>query len=131
MQSRNALQLEDYAVEDMLISPGKKDKPAGKAVVAVSTSNFKHKKDESRFLTRMEIIVSAAGDEPPPYEMKISVLGKFSVGKGGARGVAMDNIAPSLLYSAMRDFIATVTSRSVHGKFLLPIMSFPQGQGKK
>lgn len=126
----NALQLEDYAVENIVLTAAQREKSAGQATVSVTTKHFMHKEKAGHFLLKMEIRISAKGEKPVPYEMKLSVLGKFKAGKDADMKDVLENMAPSILYGAMRDFVATLTSRSVHGKFLLPAVSFSQGKKK-
>lgn len=74
--------------------------------------------------------VGPKSDELAPYEVHVTVKGLVRMhlvqadGQGEERRVRALVNGVSLLYGAVRDQVMTITSRSVHGPFLLPSVSF-------
>lgn len=74
--------------------------------------------------------VGPKADEQAPYEVHVTVKGLVrmhltqAVGQAEERRVRALVNGVSLLYGAVRDQVMTITSRSVHGPFLLPSVSF-------
>lgn len=74
--------------------------------------------------------VGPKSDELAPYEVHVTVKGLLRMhlvqadGQGEERRVRALVNGVSLLYGAVRDQVMTITSRSVHGPFLLPSVSF-------
>jgi preprotein translocase subunit SecB len=74
--------------------------------------------------------VGPKADEQAPYEVHVTVKGLVRMHLTQAEGQAEERRVRalvngvSLLYGAVRDQVITITSRSVHGPFLLPAVSF-------
>lgn len=74
--------------------------------------------------------VGPKSDELAPYEVNVSVKGLVRMHLTQAEGQAEERRVRalvngvSLLYGAVRDQVMTITSRSVHGPFLMPSVSF-------
>lgn len=74
--------------------------------------------------------VGPKSDEQAPYEVNVTVKGLVRMHLTQAEGQAEERRVRalvngvSLLYGAVRDQVMTITSRSVHGPFLLPSVSF-------
>lgn len=74
--------------------------------------------------------VGPKSDELAPYEVHVMVKGLVRMhltqadGHADERRVRALVNGVSLLYGAVRDQVMTITSRSVHGPFLLPSVSF-------
>lgn len=74
--------------------------------------------------------VSPKSDELAPYEIRVTARGLVRMhlvqaeGQEEERRVRALVNGVSLLYGAVRELVVTITSRSVHGPFLLPSMSF-------
>lgn len=74
--------------------------------------------------------VGPKSDELAPYEVHVTVKGLVRMhlvqveGQAEERRVRALVNGVSLLYGAARDQVMTITSRSVHGPFLLPSVSF-------
>ncbi|MDP3886984.1 hypothetical protein [Hydrogenophaga sp.] len=74
--------------------------------------------------------VGPKSDELAPYEVHVTVKGLVRMhlvqadGQAEERRVRALVNGVSLLYGAVRDQVMTITSRSVHGPFLLPSVSF-------
>jgi preprotein translocase subunit SecB len=74
--------------------------------------------------------VGPKSDELAPYEVHATVKGLVRMhltqadGQADERRVRALVNGVSLLYGAVRDQVMTITSRSVHGPFLLPSVSF-------
>lgn len=74
--------------------------------------------------------VGPKSDELAPYEVNVTVKGLVRMHLTQAEGQAEERRVRalvngvSLLYGAVRDQVMTITSRSVHGPFLLPSVSF-------
>ncbi|MBA4215227.1 MAG: hypothetical protein C0449_19310 [Polaromonas sp.] len=74
--------------------------------------------------------VGPKADEQAPYEVHVTAKGLVRMHLVQAEGQAEERRVRamvngvSLLYGAVRDQVMTITSRSVHGPFLLPSVSF-------
>lgn len=74
--------------------------------------------------------VGPKSDELAPYDVNVTVKGMVRMhltqveGQAEERRVRALVNGVSLLYGAVRDQVMTITSRSVHGPFLLPSVSF-------
>jgi len=74
--------------------------------------------------------VGPKSDEQAPYDVQVTTKGLVRIhlvqaeGQGEERRVRALVNGVSLLYGAVRDQVMTITSRSVHGPFLLPSVSF-------
>ncbi len=72
--------------------------------------------------------------QPSAYKADITVLGQFSVDseypvEKTPRMVAVTGA--SLLYGVVREMVANITARSIHGEFTLPVTSFVDLDPKK
>lgn len=74
--------------------------------------------------------VGPKSDELAPYEVHVTVKGLVRMhlvqadGQAEERRVRALVNGVSLLFGAVRELVVTITSRSVHGPFLLPSVSF-------
>lgn len=75
---------------------------------------------------------------PAPYAGKVKIIGRFqsapSLSKAKATRLIQENAA-EMLFAATRELIMQLTSRSLHGEFVIPEVSFVDGDpvrdGKK
>ncbi len=94
-----------------------------------TTISLRQNPDKDRiWAVLLEITLGQEEDKPPiPYEIMVHATGTFEVHPGIpteaiAKLVAINGT--SILYSGMRDFVATITARGPWGSFLLPTVSF-------
>ena len=84
----------------------------------------------SDFGVSLALKVRPKSDELAPYDVNVTVKGLVRMHLTQAEGQAEERRVRalvngvSLLYGAVRDQVMTITSRSVHGPFLLPSVSF-------
>lgn len=84
----------------------------------------------SDYGVNLALKVGPKADEQAPYEVHVTVKGLVRMHLVQAEGQAEERRVRalvngvSLLYGAVRDQVMTITSRSVHGPFLLPSVSF-------
>lgn len=78
----------------------------------------------------LSLKVGPKSDELAPYEVHVTVKGLVRMhlvqadGQAEERRVRALVNGVSLLFGAVRELVMTITSRSVHGPFLLPSVSF-------
>ena len=83
----------------------------------------------TRFIVGLSLQLPDEGDTPPPYIVDVKCVGYFSIDKSAfpdpikRYDVGVVNGA-SLLYGAIREMIATTTSRLWYGKMVLPSVNF-------
>jgi hypothetical protein len=69
--------------------------------------------------------------KPAPYSGKVQIIGRFHVdptlGKTEAARLVHDDGA-EILFAATRELLIQLTSRSLHGEFVLPGVSFVGGE---
>ena len=133
------LQLMEYAFEGVSITPvdgfdnanrnpslvftSDGMKLQSEAGIAVSKESEKH----SDYGLRFTLVVSAKEGSAIPYEIRVCVAGGVRMHGGGTQeqrqNLALVN-GISLLFGAVRDLVASVTSRSRYGQMLLPTLNF-------
>lgn len=133
------LQLMEYSFEGVSITPvdgfdnAKRDpslvftsdgmKLQSEAGIAVLKESEKH----SDYGLRFTLVVSAKEGSAVPYEIRVCVAGGVRMHGGGTQeqrqNLALVN-GISLLFGAVRDLVASVTSRSRYGQMLLPTLNF-------
>jgi preprotein translocase subunit SecB len=94
----------------------------------INVESGKHSEEPNRWRFELSIEADENSSEPDfPYTFFISLVGFFRVDENypaeNADMLALVN-APSLLYSAAREFLANVTGRSPYPAILLPSVSF-------
>lgn len=94
-----------------------------------TTISLRQNPDQDRiWAVLLEITLGQEEDRPAiPYEIAAHATGTFEVHPGVpaeemAKLIAINGT--SILYSGLRDFIATITARGPWGPFLLPTVSF-------
>jgi preprotein translocase subunit SecB len=83
----------------------------------------------TKFIVGLTLQLPDEGDTPPPYIIDVKCIGYFTIDKGAfpdpikRYDVGVVNGA-SLLYGAIREMVATTTSRLWYGKMFLPAVNF-------
>lgn len=133
------LQLMEYAFEGVSVTPvdgfdnAKRDpalvftsngmKLQSEAGIAVMNEGEKH----SDYGLRFTLVVGAKEASAVPYDIRVTVAGGVRMHGGGTQeqrqNLALVN-GTSLLFGAVRDLVASVTSRSRYGQLLLPTLNF-------
>lgn len=101
-------------------------------VVTVTTSPTFGRNETNilEWLVAMKIVFTSGGEKPIPYEGHIEVSGIFTLAPDVPDDKQLKIIAvtsPSMLYATAREIIAGITARSRNGIFLLPSVSFIDG----
>jgi preprotein translocase subunit SecB len=84
----------------------------------------------SDFGVKLTLRVGPKEGAQAPYNIQVSVRGTVRMHLTQAQGQAEERRVralvngASLLYGAVREMVSTITSRSAHGSFLLPSLSF-------
>lgn len=95
--------------------------------VDVQVHLFRNDADPHEYQLTLAIVPVQVGDASPPYELEVEVIGFFTVNPSFERP-DIDRLVQvngaSLLYSAAREYVMTVTSRGPWGPFLLPTVNF-------
>lgn len=137
------LQLLEYTFDGVSVVPveGYKADPAfapglvffpGKLAMSADTglALLDEKEKYSDFGVKLTLRVAPKEDAQAPYNLQISVRGIVRMhltqvdGQAEERRVRALVNGASLLYGAVREMVSTITSRSAHGPFLLPSLSF-------
>jgi len=82
----------------------------------------------------LELKLEALDERPLPYDVSLSVVGFFAVDNGvdpGRRDELVRINGASMLYSAAREFLLTVTGRGPWQPLMLPTVSFVETGGEK
>lgn len=99
-----------------------------------STVEHTHASDDeesstTKFIVGLTLQLPDEGDTPPPYIIDVKCIGYFTISKAAfpdpikRYDVGVVNGA-SLLYGAIRELVATTTSRLWYGKMFLPAVNF-------
>lgn len=95
--------------------------------VDVQVQLFRNDTDPHQYQLTLSVVPVAVGDTRPPYELEVEAVGFFSVNPNFEHP-DMDRLVQvngaSLLYSAAREYVMTVTGRGPWGPFLLPTVNF-------
>ena len=137
------LQLLEYTFDGVSVIPvdGYEADPAfapglvffpGKLAMSADTglALLDEKEKYSDFGVKLTLRVGPKDDAQAPYNIQISVRGVVRMHLTQADGQAEERRVralvngASLLYGAVREMVSTITSRSAHGSFLLPSLSF-------
>lgn len=89
-------------------------------------------------LRRFILKIGQKNEPEQPYELKISIIGIFRVDSGFAARKTVEELerllntnCPSMLYSAARETVATLTGRGPYKTYILPSVSFADFQTEK
>lgn len=91
---------------------------------------FAEEEKYSDYGVRLLLKVGPKADEQAPYVVQVNARGLVRMHLVQAEGQAEERRVRamvngvSLLFGAVRELVVTITSRSVHGPFLLPSVSF-------
>lgn len=124
--SREEMGLSLSMVPGLHIQPTKTIKPEP-LKVNVEAVVGQHKEDTLRWLVRLNIRPSEETSPDFPYDFYISLVGFFEVGAEYPSHLIETMVritAPSILYSAGREFVATATGRGPFPAVLLPTLRF-------
>ena len=127
------LQLEAYFLKDAKFSLGDDLQSLPESIVEMHGLNIKIQDetgfDETQQMWRSEVRVTATskGKEKVPYTFDVAMVGFFRVHESYPKEhielMAKTN-APALLYSAIREVIGNMTSRSPFSMIFLPSVTF-------
>jgi len=110
------------AVDDH--SPG--DNPGWRLSTTISVR--RHPENKLTWAVLLKVAIDQEEGQPViPYKIAADVTGIFEVHPGLGPNEVMKMVGingVSILYSGLRDFIATITARGSWGVFLLPTVSF-------
>ncbi|MDP3653197.1 MAG: protein-export chaperone SecB [Rhodoferax sp.] len=126
----SVMPVEGYAA-DPAFAPGLVFFP-GKLAMSADTGLALLDENEkySDFGVKLTLRVGPKEDAQAPYNIQVSVRGVVRmhltqvIGQAEERRVRALVNGVSLLYGAVREMVSTITSRSAHGPFLLPSLSF-------
>ena len=130
------LQLEGYFYPRIIIKADPKYKPSnGKRDVEIDIkSKFSLRSEQERTWQVIIFIKTIRNKGSIPYDIEIQSVGFFKVALDYPED-EMEKLVeiggPSILYSAARDFILTITSRGPWGELLIPSITFIKQQEKK
>lgn len=100
-----------------------KGKATGDAKVNVTSRRLVSKTDPLDF----QVMLKICSEEGGPYDFELSVVGLFRADEmipEKKRSLVIGVNSSSILYSAAREYLATLTGRGPWGPVLLPVTSF-------
>lgn len=122
------LQLKRSFYERIDVEANLRHKPGAGSSTVDAEINLQADEDGRTWFVALTIRTPAPGSEPlPPYRIHLRCVGVFEVAEPGAtRKVAKlaGVTGASILYSAAREYLELVTSRSAWGAFRLPTRTF-------
>jgi preprotein translocase subunit SecB len=124
-----SLLLERYFYPKISIEADPKYKPTGgppQAEIGV-TARFKKLSEAERKWVVSISIKTSSKDYPIPYKINLSAIGYFRTAPNYPKGEVEKLIrigGPTVLYSAARELILTISSRGPWGPVFIPSMSF-------
>jgi len=127
--TKTSLQLEAYFYPKISIEANreyKRTERTPQSEIEVNTKFFLISKDERRWEVSLTI-KTIPKEYPIPYAIDIEAVGFFKVDKRYPEGETEKLIhigAPTILYSATREFILTISSRGPWGPIYIPSTSF-------
>ncbi|MDZ8118185.1 protein-export chaperone SecB [Pontiella agarivorans] len=125
------LQLESYMFTRVHVDAC--DNPAcqdieGTGQFESNTHCQQHNEDASRWMVTVGLaFVQADGEECPPYTIDIEVVGFFHVADEFPEEKKISMVkanAPAILFGAIREMVANITSRGPYPRFDLPTVTF-------
>lgn len=130
------LQLENYFVEELLFQIRPSEKLANSKRLGLFPSDLRiavalgeNKSDSLKKLCRLTIGLTDKKKDTLPYSFKIDLVGFFKLDPECSEELkeALIKInAPSLLFTAARELLLLISSRSAYGPLMLPTVAFPQ-----
>lgn len=123
------LQLKQSVVRDVACKAAETSEFCG-TISLSTTPSFARSEDDSKLWQISLIVQFKAGEgetKPLQYTGRIDVMGLFVIDESVPEETALKMIAingPTMLYGMARETIAFITSRSVHGVYLLPTITF-------
>lgn len=91
----------------------------------IRTGLSRHSDDSNSFQLTLDIETDGKKDIPIAYKVHLVVIGTFTVAESWPDPEKLIEInGASILYSAAREFLITVTSRGPYGALMLPTISF-------
>ncbi len=122
------LQLERSSIGNVTVRVADRGVVSPEVEVEVIPTFARHNDNPLRWLVAIKISFGRSDDRPIPYEGQIECDGVFTIvdeslaEERQLRLIAVT--APSMLYAAAREVIASLTARGKNGLFLLPSVSF-------
>ena len=96
--------------------------------VDVNIDLFQNDTDPYRYQVRLSVDGLTMPDSEPPYDLKLEVVGFFTVDDKAGEHLNIERLVQingaSLLYSAAREYVLTVTGRGPWGAIMLPTVNF-------
>lgn len=112
--------------------PGQSDELQDNIEITVSLNVGQHQQDPSRYQVRLSIDKIEGKETQLPYIISLQIVGLFQVDEA----FKADNIqhlveinGASMLYSAAREQVLSITGRGPWGAFQLPTLNFHNGVG--
>jgi preprotein translocase subunit SecB len=122
------LQLERLSIGDLKLKVADRGAASDELEVEVVPTFARDDDTPTRWMVSINIKFGRSDDKPVPYEGQIGCEGMFMiVDESLSEEMQLKLIAvtaPSMLYSAAREIIASLTARAKNGVFLLPSVSF-------
>lgn len=130
------LQLLNYFFEEVSVKTNPDYKESLDGILQGFNVTFESGENKNDPLLRRFILKIEQKRKPElPYELKIGMIGIFRIDEGFAARKKPDELevllnanCPSMLYSAARETILTLTGRCPHQPYLLPSISFANFQ---
>lgn len=98
----------------------------------IRTGLAQNQDKENEYRVTLEIESKQKEDTPIAYKIQIVVIGTFTVVDNCSKPEKLVEInGASILYSATREFLITVTSRGPYGALMLPTVSFNRTTSKE
>jgi preprotein translocase subunit SecB len=114
--------------ECSLPAPDSSDDGLNALEVDVNIDLFKHDTEPYRYQVRLAVEGLTVPDSEPPYDLQLEVVGFFTVDAEAGEQPNIErlvqNNGASLLYSAAREYVLTVTGRGPWGAIMLPTLNF-------
>ncbi|OHZ01195.1 protein-export chaperone SecB [Salinicola sp. MIT1003] len=112
--------------------PGQSDEQQGDIEITVSLNVGQHQQDPNRYQVRLSIDKLEGNKTQLPYIISLQIVGLFQVDEA----FKADNIkhlveinGASMLYSAAREQVLSITGRGPWGAFQLPTINFHNQNG--
>lgn len=121
------LVLKQYFIEEIMLDANmeKFKRPEGnqrRASCEQTPAFFKSLGDNNDYKVELKIVINMQDTD---FSLKLKISGIFTSDDKKERDAEITNAAPSVLLGIVRDFVQTITSKTLYGSMTLPLTFFP------
>jgi preprotein translocase subunit SecB len=123
------LQLNDFSIGQVHLTPGSLPISEHHSIAVQASPTFGRKNDDPRqWLVRLNVTFKGAPGVAAAYEGSVEGIAHFTVNDPEMDEEKQQLLVAvngtSIVYSSLRQFIASITAQSTNGKMILPSLSF-------